>query len=197
MKRKTTRHSPDEVKRALARLETGQSLADVARHFDVSKSLLSYWRNQAGRVEAKQPRVPAARKSNERTRRFIERCWTSITLAFRKLDDELKREKPAGIRDLALAIAVLADKMAQASQRLHAQAAPAASAFAVSEDTWMILKRHREAQIAAPPAEKNVEPGLGVPGLEPQKGSAGDAASPAEAVSVEPDKAQRGATGSN
>ena len=196
MKRKPpTKHSADEVKQALARLQTGEALADVAKHFGINKSLLVYWRDRAGQLEPGKARTPAARKGSERTRKFIERCWASITLAFKKLDGELKREKPVGIRDLALAIAVLRDKLSQAEQNLHAKSAPSSSGFTVSEDTWLILKRHREAQVAAPPEKILVEGGLDGPGLEPQRQSEAAAAIPAEVVPPEPDKAQPGAPG--
>lgn len=182
---KPKRHDPEKVKQALALLQTGKSLSDVARHFDVSKSLLSYWRNHAGQADVKQDRLPA-RKANERTRRFIERCWGTIRLAFKKLDGELGRDKPMGVRDLALCIAVLRDKLSQAEQNLHAKAAPSSSGFTVSEDTWLILKRHRESQVAATPAENPVGENLGGPGLEPQKVGEGGAVIPAEIIPPEP-----------
>jgi hypothetical protein len=170
MKQRTpTRHKPEEIKNALAQLGTGKPLSEVAKQIGVSKSLIVYWRDHAEPLDSKQSRVPALRKQNERTRKFIERCWTSITLAFRKLDDELKKEKPAGIRDLALAIAVLADKMSQASQNLHTQTAPSSSEWAVTEDTLMIMRRHKEAKTAQPLAEKITEGNLEASILELQK----------------------------
>ena len=196
MRRKPpTKHSPDEVKQALAKLQTGEPLADVARHFGINKSLLVYWRDRAGQLDAKLPKGQAARRGSERTRKFIERCWSSIMLAFKKLDGELKKDKPQGIRDLALAIAVLRDKLAQAAQTLQAHAGPVAAGFTVSEDTLTIIRKHREAQSVAPPAEKIAEGSLGGPGLEPQKGDAGGAAIPAEIVPPEPGTAQPGAPG--
>lgn len=191
MRRKPpTKHSPEEVKQALARLQTGEALADVAKHFGVNKSLLVYWRDRAGQLDARQPRTQAAGKGNERTRKFIERCWGSITLAFKKLDGELKKEKPQGIRDLALAIAVLRDKLSQATQSLNAQSAPAASGFTASEDTLMILRRHRETQVAAPHGKIVAEPSLAGTSPEPQKDDTGATSIPAEVVLVEPEQVQ-------
>lgn len=198
MRRKPpTKHSADEVKQALARLQTGEALADVAKHFGVNKSLVVYWRDRAGQLEPGKARTPAARKGSERTRKFIERCWGSITLAFKKLDGELKREKPVGIRDLALAIAVLRDKLSQAEQNLHAKSAPSSSGFTVSEDTWLILKKHRESLVAAPPAEIPVGAGLAGPGPEPQRQRESAAAIPAEIVPPAPKTAQPGAPGAD
>ena len=91
------------------------------------------------------------------------------------------------MRDLALCLAVLRDKLVQAEQNLHARAAPSSSGFTVSEDTWLILKRHRESQVVLPPEKNVVEGGLGEPGLGPQKDDAGDGAIPAEIVPSEPE----------
>jgi transposase-like protein len=166
MKDKTPqKHKRDEIQKALALLESGQTLSDVAKEFSISKSLLSYWRDHASEI----PNDQTDNKKPERTRKFITRCWNSIALAFKKLDSELKKEKPLGVRDLALAIAVLRDKLAQAEQNMRSQAVPASTEFTVSEDTWMILQRHREAKVSTPPAENIAKPGLGAAGLEQQK----------------------------
>lgn len=166
MKNKTpNKHDPEKIRKALALLESGKTLTDVARDFGISKSLLSYWRDHAGDMPAGQ----GDDKRPERTRKFITRCWNSIALAFKRLDSELRKEKPLGVRDLALAIAILRDKLAQAEQTVRSQAAPASTEFTVSEDTWMILQRHREAKVSGPPAENSTKPGLGASGLEQQK----------------------------
>ena len=119
-------------------------------------------------------------------------------MAFKKLDSELKAEKPHGIRDLALAIAVLADKMGQAAQKLETQAVPSAAAgWSMSEDTLLILRQHREAKTAEPPVNQIIAAGLGGPSPEPQKRPVGGEAIAAEVLPIEPDKAQRGAAGGN
>ena len=170
MKNKTpTRHKPEVIKNALAQLGSGKSLSEVAKQIGISKSLLVYWREHAEPADAKQSQVPALRKHNERTRKLMDRCWTSISLAFRKLDEELKKEKPVSIRDLALTIAVLADKMAQAKQNLQMQATPASPEWSVTEDTLMIMRRHKEGKSAQPPGEKIEKANLEASGLELQK----------------------------
>lgn len=194
---KNVRHSPEKIKNALAKLEAGKSLTDVAREAGVNKSVVCYWRDHAAQLVAEPGRQAGKSKQNARSRRFILQCWQSIGLAFKKLDSELKTEKPHGIRDLALAIAVLADKMGQAAQKLEAQAAPSAAAgWSMSEDTLLILRQHREAK-AAPPAEKIVEASLAASGLEPQKRGGADAAIPAELAADQPKTAQRGGVGGN
>jgi len=195
MKNKTpTRHSPEKIKDALAKLEAGQTLTVVAKEFGVSKSLVCYWRDHAAELVPEQGRQAGKSKQNVRSRKFVLQCWQSIGLAFKRLDAELKSDKPHGVRDLALAIAVLADKMGQASQKLETQAAPSAAAgWSMSEDTLLILRQHREAK--GPPAKIIVEASLAASGLEPQKGPAGGAAIPAEVVADEPGQAQRGAAG--
>lgn len=170
MKQRTpTRHKPEVIKHALAQLGTGKPLSEIAKQLGVSKSLLVYWRDHAELSDNKQSRMPSLRKQNERTRKFMDRSWTSITLAFKKLDEELKKEKPVGIRDLALAIAVLADKMAQARQNLQIQMTPSSPEWSVTEDTLMIMRRHKEAKVAQPPAEKIEKATLEAASLEPQK----------------------------
>lgn len=195
MKNKTpARHSPEKIKDALAQLEAGKALTDVAREFSVSKSLVCYWRDHATELPPENGRQSGKSKQNVRSRKFVLQCWQSIGLAFRRLDAELKSDKPHGVRDLALAIAVLADKMGQASQKLEAQAAPSAAAgWSMSEDTLLILRQHRETK--EPPAKIIVEASLAGSGLEPQKGTTGGAAISAEVIADEPAQAQRGAAG--
>ena len=199
MKNKTpARHSPEKIKDALAQLEAGKSLTAVAKELDVSKSLVSYWRDHAAELVPEQGRQSGKSKQNVRSRKFVLQCWQSIGLAFKRLDAELKSEKPHGVRDLALAIAVLADKMGQASQKLETQAAPSAAAgWSMSEDTLLILRQHREEKPPDPPAKMIVEVSLAASGLEPQKRDAGGAAIPAEVVAAEPGQAQRGPVGGN
>lgn len=194
MKGKTPqRHDPEKIKSALAQLEAGKPLTDVAKEFSVSKSLVCYWRDHAEELVPEKGRS-AKSKQNVRSKKFVLQCWQSIGLAFRRLDVELKSDKPHGVRDLALAIAVLADKMGQASQKLETQAAPSAAAgWSMSEDTLLILRQHRETK--EPPAKIIVEASLGGSGLEPQKRPVGGAATPAEVVTDEPGQAQRSAPG--
>ncbi len=193
MKRRSpTRHKPELIKNALAQIEAGKSLTEVAGRLGISKGLLSYWKSHAGQGQS-----PATAKPDGRSKIFIDKCWRGITLAFKKLESELKEEKPQGIRDLALTIAVLADKMSQTSQKLQSQAAPPASGWAVSEDTWMLLRRHREAKVSDPPKENIVETGLGVSGLEQQKGEAGQADPHSSSSTIEAKTAQPDAPGGN
>jgi len=183
MKRQAqTRHKPEEIRKALEQLQSGRPLSEVAKSCGVSKSLIVYWRDHAAEPGAKSVRSIASRKSDERTRRFVERCWRTVTLAFKKLDAELMREKPVGIRDLALAIAVIRDKLTQAEQSLNAQVAPSQAGWAVSEDTLLLLRTHREAKVSGPPANNPGAASLDPSGLEPQKGDA----LPAPATTAEP-----------
>ncbi len=195
--RSPTRHKPETIKSALAQLEAGRPLTEVAKKLGISKGLLSYWKNHAGQAAAGQGPSSVPAKSDGRSKLFVDRCWRGITLAFKKLESELKEEKPQGIRDLALTIAVLADKMGQVTQKLQAQAAPSPSGWAVSEDTWMLLRRHREAKISEPPKEKVVEAGLSGPGLEQQKREAGAEVGQGSAAESGPATAQPGAPGGN
>lgn len=192
MKNRTPqRHDPAKIKDALAKLEAGQSLSDVAKEFGVSKSLVCYWRDHATELVPEQGMQSGKGKQNVRSRKFVLQCWQSIGLAFKRLDAELKSDKPHGVRDLALAIAVLADKMGQASQKLETQAAPSAAAgWSMSEDTLLILRQHREEKPSDPPAKIIVEASLAVSGLEPQKRPEGGAVIPAEVVPNEPEKPQ-------
>lgn len=162
------RHGPEKIKNALALLQT-KPLSEVAKEIGVYKSLLVYWRDHAEPTDTKQNQMPALRKHNERNRKFMDRCWTSISLAFRKLDAELKKEKPVGIRDLALTIAVLADKMAQAKQNLQIQSVPSSPEWSVTEDTLMIMRQHKEGKATQPPTEKIEKSNLEASGLELQK----------------------------
>ncbi|MEK7288363.1 MAG: transposase [Elusimicrobiota bacterium] len=197
MKRKTpARHSPEKIKNALANLEAGKTLTEVARELGVSKSLICYWRDHATHLVPEEGQQSGRNKQDTRSRKFISRCWQSIGLAFKKLDVELNAEKPQGIRDLALAIAVLVDKLNQAAQNLKAQAAPGSiSDWSMNEDTLLILRQHREAKTARPPEEKIVEAGLEAPPLEPQKKADGGEAKQGGTSPAEPKKAQPGAPG--
>jgi len=183
MKRQAqTRHKPEEIRKALAQLQSGRPLSEVAKAFGVSKSLIVYWRDHAAEPGAKTARPISSRKADERTRNFVARCWRTVTLAFKKLDAELMREKPVGIRDLALAIAVIRDKLTQAEQSLNAQVAPSQAGWAVSEDTLLLLRTHREAKVSGPPANIPGAASLEPSGLEPQKGEV----LPAPATTAEP-----------
>lgn len=196
MRNKTPiRHNPEKIKNALAELEAGKPLTEVAKRAGVNKSVVCYWRDHAAQLVPEQARS-GKNKQNARSRKFVLQCWQSIGLAFKRLDAELRADKPHGIRDLALAIAVLADKMGQAAQKLEAQAAPSAAAnWSMSEDTLLILRQHREAKTAEPPANQIIAAGLGGPSPEPQKRPAGGEAIAAEVVPIEPGRAQRGAVG--
>ncbi len=191
------RHSPEKIKGALAKLAAGKPLTDVAKELGISKGLLSYWKSHADQSLTSRMPTSLQSKTDKRSKAFIDHCWTSIGLTFHRLDGELKKEKPQGIRDLALTIAVLADKMSQAAQALKAQSAPASSGWSASEDTLMILRQHKEVKSADPLKEKIVETNLGASGLEPQKREA--AADPAGPKSIgnTTETAQRGAPGGN
>ncbi|MBI4369727.1 MAG: transposase [Elusimicrobia bacterium] len=197
MKRKSpTRHSPEKIKNALAKLEAGKPLTEIAKDLGVSKSLVSYWRDHATQIMPQEGQRSSRSKQDTRSRKFIAHCWQSIGLAFKKLDMELKADKPQGIRDLALAIAVLIDKLNQAAQNLKAQAAPgAASAWSMSEDTLLILRQHREANPGEPPEKKIAEAGLEASDLEQQKRAKGGEANQSEIIPTEAKKAQPGAPG--
>jgi hypothetical protein len=198
MKRKAQarRHKPAEIKQAVARIQAGEPLSKVAQEFGVSKSLASYWVERADKL------VPSAAtpsalspKSALRTRRFIERCAATIELAFERLKAELKSDAPKSVKDLGLLIAVLYDKQAQAAQRLEAQAPRSAQDWSASEDTLLILRRHREGGVAPTPAENVVEARLEPSPLEPQKKAAAAEAVEAETPPPEPEKPRRGAVG--
>ena len=191
------RHSPEKIKGALAKLASGKALTDVAKELGISKGLLSYWKSHADQPLASRTQTALQTKTDKRSKTFIDHCWKSIALAFHRLDGELKKEKPQGIRDLALTIAVLADKMSQAAQNLRAQSAPSVSGWSVSEDTLMILQQHKEVKSTDPLKEKIIETNLSAPGLEPQKkeGVAGSIAS--IPIATAPQTAQPGAGGGN
>lgn len=190
MKRpRSKRHSPEEIKKALARLEAGEPLSKVAREFKVSKSLASYWVEHAEQLVPSTVAVVAASpRTALRTRRFIEQCAATIALAFERLKAELKKDAPKGVKDLGLVIAVLYDKQTQAAQRLEAQAPRAGQDWSASEDTLLILRQHREGGVARPPGEQIVAAGLEASGLEQQKEAAGGAVIPAEVVPIESEK---------
>lgn len=192
MKRKTqARHKAEEIDKAVARVQAGEPLSNVAKELGVSKSLVSYWIEHADRlVPSKTAAVPASPKATLRTRKFIEQCATTIALAFERLKAELRKDAPKGVKDLGLMIAVLYDKQTQAAQRLEGQAPRAVQDWSASEDTLLILRQHRETSVARPPAENIVAASLEPSGLEQQKGAAAGAAIPTEIVPVEPEKAQ-------
>jgi hypothetical protein len=191
------RHSPEKIKRALARLASGKPLTDVAKELGVSKGLLSYWKNHSAQSNPTQEPTKLRIKSDKRSLAFIEHCWKSIGLAFGKLDLELKKEKPQGIRDLALTIAVLTDKMSQVTQNLRSNANPRSVAWTASEDTLMILRQHKEVKSIATPQEKIIETNLSVPGLEPQKRGVTADPTTSQSIGNSTETAQRGATGGN
>lgn len=172
-RKRSARHNPEKIKGALAKLESGKSLTKVAEEMGVSKGLLSYWKN---RPQQNQP--IAHSKAGKRSKKFIEECWKTILLAFGRLQEELKKEKFQGIRDLGLTIAILSDKLAQTSQNIERQVPPSASGLSITEDTWMILRRHREAKSSDPRQEKVVEVDLGGRGLEQQKKESDSKSSP-------------------
>ena len=190
MKRKAqARHKPDEVKRAVARIQGGESLSAVAKDLGVSKSLVAYWIEHADRLlPSTGSSALTSPKNALRTRKFIEQCLATIALAFECLKAELKKDSPKGVKDLGLLIAVLYDKKTQASQRLEGQTPRAAQDWSASEDTLLILRQHREGGVARPPAKNTVAASLEAAALEQQKGTAGGAAIPAEVVPVEPEK---------
>jgi len=189
------RHSPEKIKGALAKLASGKPLTDVAKELGISKGLLSYWKSHSDQALAPREQTALKSKSDKRSKAFIEHCWKSISLAFNRLDGELKKEKPQGIRDLALTIAVLADKMSQTAQSLRTQNAPAFPGWSASEDTLMILRQHKEVKSAEPLKEKIVETNLGASGLEPQKREAAADSTAPKSIDNSTETAQRGAPG--
>lgn len=191
------RHSPEKIKRALARLASGKPLTDVAKELGISKGLLSYWKNHSAQSNPTQEPTKLRFKSDKRSLAFIEHCWKSIGLAFGRLDVELKKEKPQGIRDMALTIAVLTDKMSQITQNLRSNATPRSVGWTASEDTLLILRQHKEVKSAEPLKEKIIETNLAASGLEPQKKDGVTDPSQANPVSNPPPTAQRGAPGGN
>lgn len=191
------RHSPEKIKRALARLASGKPLTDVAKELGVSKGLLSYWKNHSAQSNGPPEPTKLRFKSDKRSLAFIEHCWKSIGLAFGRLDVELKKEKPQGIRDIALTIAVLTDKMSQVTQNLRSNAAPRSVGWTASEDTLLILRQHKDVQSAEPLKEKIIETNLAVPGLEPQKREGVADPTQANPASNPLPTAQRGAPGGN
>lgn len=192
MKRKTqTRHKAEEIEKSVARVQGGESISAVAKSLGVSKSLVAYWIAHADRlIPSTGTSALTSPKNALRTRKFIEQCLATIALAFQRLKIELKKDAPKGVKDLGLLIAVLYDKQTQAAQRLEGQAPRAAQDWSASEDTLLILRQHRETGVARPPAENIVVASREPSGLEQQKGAAGGAVIPAEAVIVELEKPQ-------
>ena len=173
MKRKAqVRHKAEEIKKAVARIQGGESLSLVAKDCGISKSLASYWVDHADRLVPVDSTVSASPKSVLRARRFIEQCATAIALAFERLKTELKKDSPKGVKDLGLLIAVLHDKQTQALQRLEVPAQEGAQEWSASEDTLLILRQHRTGSIVTPPEKNIVEASLEVSGLEQQKATA-------------------------
>ena len=171
MKRRgPARYSNAEIDTALARVKGGETLSAVAKDLGTSKSTLKYW---ADRASSQPSRTPVtSQQAAKRMRKLADRAWLSITLAFRKLNAELAKEKPQGVRDLVLAIAVLADKMRTATDSLQSQAQSSASGWEASDETLLILKRHRERQTSAPPVQTQAEVHLGGRDAELQKDAA-------------------------
>lgn len=199
MKRKAqARHKAEVIEKAVARIQGGEPLSAVAKDLGVSKSLASYWVEHADRmIPAAAAGLALSPKSALRTRRFIERCAAAIELAFQRLKTELKSDAPKGVKDLGLLIAVLYDKQTQAAQRLETQAPRAAQDWSASEDTLLILRRHREGSVASTPGEISVEASLEASPLEPQKKAAANEPTEAKPPASEPQKDQRGAVGGN
>ncbi|HOX23136.1 MAG TPA: hypothetical protein PLL10_06695 [Elusimicrobiales bacterium] len=173
MKRKPqARHKTEDIQKAVARIQGGESLSLVAKEFGVSKSLASYWVEHADRLVPTNSISPSSPKSALRTRRFIEQCATAISLAFERLKTELKKDAPKGVKDLGLLIAVLHDKQTQAAQRLDGPAQEDSQDWPASEDTLLILRQHRSTK-SDEPLEKNiVEASVEVSGLEQQNSGA-------------------------
>jgi len=169
MKRKIqARHKAEEIKKAVARIQGGESLSVVAKDFGVSKSLASYWVDHADQHSA-DSHVASSPKTVLRARRFIEQCATSIALAFERLKTELKKDSPKGVKDLGLLIAVLHDKQTQAAQRLEGQAPRNTQEWSASEDTLLILRQHRTGSVGIPPEKNIVEASVEPSSLEQQK----------------------------
>ncbi|MFA6253476.1 MAG: hypothetical protein WC687_04395 [Patescibacteria group bacterium] len=170
MKRKPqARHKTEDIQKAVARIQGGESLSVVAKDVGVSKSLASYWVDHADRMVPADSIVASSPKSVLRTRRFIEQCATAISLAFERLKTELKKDSPKGVKDLGLLIAVLHDKQTQALQRLDVPAAEGDQEWFASEDTLLILRQHKSGKVSGPPEKNIVEASVDVSALEQQK----------------------------
>ena len=173
MKRKAqVRHKVEEIKKAVARIQGGESLSLVAKDCGISKSLASYWVDHADQMVPADSTGSVSPKRVLRTRRFIEQCATAISLAFERLKTELKKDSPKGVKDLGLLIAVLHDKQTQALQRLEVPAQEGAQEWSASEDTLLILRQHRTGSIVTPPEKNIVEASVESSALEPQKATA-------------------------
>lgn len=150
-RRPPTKHSFEVIKTALRKVvRENKSITSVAKELNVAKSLMKYWLEHFMHLLEEKAPATGNPKANERTRAFMEKAWTSMNIAFEKLDKELKAESPRGVRDLVLAVSILFDKLTQASQQLNALAPAQSKVLEVSEDTLMILKRHMERRTIEP-----------------------------------------------
>ncbi|HBW23298.1 MAG: hypothetical protein A2X28_06450 [Elusimicrobia bacterium GWA2_56_46] len=185
MKRKPqARHKTEDIQKAVARIQNGESLSVVAKDVGVSKSLASYWVEHADRLVPADS-VSSSPKSILRTRRFIEQCAVTIALAFERLKIELKKDSPKGVKDLGLLIAVLHDKQTQAAQRLEVPSSDDDQEWSASEDTLLILRQHKSSKVSTPSEKNIVEASVDVSALEQQK-----TAPPSDApVAASPQKA--------
>lgn len=165
-----TRHSHEQIQQALARVKGGESLTKVAESLGIAKSLIKYWkdRNIQG---SHHPVVSSATvQINQRTKKFMDKCWTSMSLGFRQLQRELKKESPKAVKDLTLCVSILFDKMLTASQSLQNQSAPnAPQNWEGSEETLMILQRHHQSKPSDVVTVEAQEVALSAPGLEQEK----------------------------
>jgi len=173
MKRKPqTRHKTEDIQKAVARIQGGESLSVVAKELGVSKSLASYWLDRADRYLPAEASAPVSGKQMMRTRRFVEQCAVAIALAFDRLKIELRKDAPKGVKDLGLLIAVLFDKQVQAAQKSEAPAQQDDQDWTDSEDTLLILRQHRSGKPGDTPEKTTAKPGEGASGLEQQNRAA-------------------------
>lgn len=109
MKRKGPQRYPTEViQAAIARLENGARLADIARELKVPKNTVKYWLDHANKhlPETSNVTPGAARIHNRLTRETWDIIFAALKVLRGKLAD-------ASVRDLIYAISELFDRQAQ------------------------------------------------------------------------------------
>lgn len=171
MKRKNqTRHSNEQIQQALARVKGGESLTKVAESLGIAKSLIKYWKDRNIQGSPHSTVSSSTIQMNQRTRKFMDKCWTSMGLGFRQLQKELKKETPKAVKDLTLCVSILFDKLLAASQSLQSQSTPdAPQNWEGSEETLMILQRHHQSKAPEVVTVEAQEVSLSAPTLEQEK----------------------------
>lgn len=165
-----TRHSNEKIQQALARVKGGESLTKVAESLGIAKSLIKYWKDRNIKGSPNPAISSTTIQINQRTRKFMDKCWVSMNLGFRQLQRELKKESPRAVKDLTLCVSILFDKLLAASQSLQSQVAPNTSQqWEASEETLMILQRHHQNKSPGEAPVEAQEVGLSAPELEREK----------------------------